>query len=85
MTEEVKAELDAKLSLIADNLANRPKVTITYFLPDEEKEGGAYVSETGVVVKIDKHKRLVVLADEVFIPIPDILSIEGKLFDTSAE
>ena len=37
--------------------------TITYFLPDEKKSGGAYVTVAGAVKKIDAYERKVVLTD----------------------
>jgi len=33
--------------------------TITYFLPDEKKSGGTYVTVAGAVKKIDEYERKV--------------------------
>lgn len=38
--------------------------TITYFLPDKKKSGGAYVTVAGAAKKIDAYERKVVLTDE---------------------
>ena len=36
----------------ADMIIDRPEVAIEYFVPDERKAGGAYVTMTGVVRNI---------------------------------
>ena len=55
--------------------------SIPYFKSDARKEGGAYISSTGNVKKIDNYERMVVLTDGVKIPIDDIVEIEGELFN----
>ena len=39
--------------MIQTHVKEQPKVTVTYFQPDEKKNGGAYVTVTGSVKKID--------------------------------
>lgn len=53
---------------------------IPYFKSDARKEGGAYISSTGNIKKIDNYERMAVLTDGVKIPIEDIVEIEGELF-----
>lgn len=72
--------LDEKLNLISRNISFRPEIRVVYFLPDKWKDGGAYVSHTGAVKKIDTFLRTVVFTDGERIPIEDICSIDGKLF-----
>ena len=45
-------ELNAKIQLLRENLADGPEITFTYFKPDERKAGGAYLSTTGTVKKL---------------------------------
>ena len=62
--EETDLErLNQKLNLISDVIADghHPTVTITYFVPDEHKAGGAYVEVTDAVKRIDMTARKVVL------------------------
>jgi hypothetical protein len=61
---------------IARRLDKRPTATITYFLPDEKKSGGAYVTVAGSVKKIDEYERKVVLTDRKAISIDNIMDIE---------
>ncbi|KFD40426.1 hypothetical protein DK28_0206630, partial [Peptococcaceae bacterium SCADC1_2_3] len=58
----------------------QPEVSITYFQPDKKKSGGAYITATGCVKKIDEYERTLVMKDETKIPIDDIFEIDGELF-----
>ena len=73
LTEEEKAILDEKLRLLLET--GGPGV-FTYFLPDERKDGGAYVTTMGAVKKIDPLEGRVVFTDGTRIPVEDILEIE---------
>ena len=75
LSEESRAALDRKQQLLMDNLADRPEVSVTYFVPDERKAGGAYVTVTGIVKKVDEYERLLILADGTKIPLDDILEL----------
>lgn len=75
-----KADLNERLNMIQDTLGEQPEVSITYFLPDKKKSGGAYVTVTGGVKKIDEYKHIVVMLDATKIPIDDIAEINGVLF-----
>ncbi len=62
--EEADLErLNQKLNLISDVIADGhlPTVTITYFVPDEHKAGGAYVEVTDAVKRVDMTARKVAL------------------------
>ena len=69
-------EVNKKIQILQEHLGENHPVTITYFLPDNRKKGGAYVETSGVVKKIDAYKHLIILTDEREIPIDDILKIE---------
>lgn len=80
LSEESCAALDRKQQLLLDNLADCPEVSVTYFVPDERKAGGAYVTVTGRVKKIDDCQRLLLLTDGTKIPLDEILDMESELF-----
>ena len=73
LTEDEKSILDEKLRLL---LETGGEGVFTYFLPDERKDGGAYVTAVGPVKRIDQLVRQVILTDRTAIPIDDILEIE---------
>ena len=81
LDEGEKEAIDQRLTLLQERLPEPTEVTITYFVPDKRKAGGAYVSVSGTVKKIDDYERVVILRDGMSIPIDEILHISGKLFD----
>lgn len=80
LSEDSRADLDRKQQLLLDNLADQPEVSVTYFIPDERKAGGAYVTITGSVKKLDDFQRIMVLTDGTMIPLDEILELESDLF-----
>lgn len=78
LTEEMKAIIDAKIQAISEQPDAEPEVTITYFKPDERKEGGAYVRVTGAVREIDRIGKTIVLTDHTEIPMEQIREIEAE-------
>ena len=80
LDEQIKADLNDKLSYIQDRLDQPPEVSITYFQADPIKSGGAYITASGYVKKIDQYKRIVMMQDSTIIPIDDIFEIEGESF-----
>ena len=85
LDECAKAALDAKLRTLQRN--PQMPVSITYFVPDARKAGGAYVTAQGSVRRIDDIRHIVQMADGPEIPIEDIIGIEGDfpLIDRTIE
>lgn len=82
MDEYMKDVLSDKLRIILDRIKENPQIEITYFRPDEKKNGGSYVTATGTVKKIDEYERIVVMTGDTEISIDEISSIEGHIFET---
>lgn len=80
LDEYTKVELNEKLQRIATS-DEAEEVSITYFVPDERKQGGSYITLTGIVAKIREYERDVVMEDGTQIPIDDIMTIEGERFN----
>ena len=74
--------LNMKFQILIDSLAVEPEVTLTYFEPDERKDGGTYIDVTGVVKKVDDLKRLILMQSGTKIPMDDVLEIEGDIFSS---
>ena len=72
--------LNEKLNMIQEFLDEEPEVTITYFEPDKRKSGGAYVSVTGTVKRIDEYEHLVIMDDGKKIRISEIYNLHSELF-----
>ena len=80
LSEDVIAKLNEQLNLIKENIGTNQTVTITYFVPDDKKSGGAYISNTGVVKKIDEYNRTVIMTDKTVIPIEQISEMQSDIF-----
>ena len=80
ITDATKELLNDKLNMIIEFLDEEPEVTITYFEPDKKKDGGAYISITGTVKRIDEYERIVLMSDDKKIRIEEIYAIESDLF-----
>lgn len=73
LTEDEMELLDEKLQMLLDT---GKAALFTYFLSDEKKSGGTYVTVKGILKKIDSLERRILLANGSKIPINDILDIE---------
>ena len=80
LSESDIAVLDMKLQILKDSLADYPEVEVTFFKPDEKKKGGAYVSSSGTLKRIDDFENAVIFMDGSKIPIHDIIDISCELF-----
>ena len=78
MTENEREELDYKLGILCNFPGEKPCVAITYFVPDEKKEGGAYRTVRGQLKKIDSYKREIIMKDGSHIPIDCVLELNGE-------
>lgn len=73
LDEYSKEELNRKLNEIKDDLTKQ--VSITYFVPDERKEGGIYVTASGCIKKFKEQEMMIVMGDGTEIPIFEIIEI----------
>lgn len=80
LTDEAIKELNEKLNILRENLGSDLVVQITYFVPDEKKSGGAYVTCCGIVRKIKEFEKFLIIEDDegkaVQISFEKILEIE---------
>ncbi len=81
MTEDMKATIDGRLRFLADRLEEEPMVTVTYFVPDQKKKGGAYVTVTDRLRRIDELERCLWLAERGSIPVDAIRELEADILD----
>ena len=76
LDEYEMARVDAELQRLQELLPGRPTASITYFVPDEQKNGGSYQTVTGEVKRIGAVNGVIQMADRQCIPIADVFSIE---------
>lgn len=80
LDEYEKQALDVKLAAIREQMGEHPEVTITYFQPDERKEGGSYQTVTGRIKKIDEYERQIVLVDGEKIKLADVMDVTKEAY-----
>ena len=73
--ESDRAELERTLNFLDLQEEEHPLVQVTYFLPDERKEGGSYVTVTGHLKRIDQVEGVLLLQEGVRVPIRDIREV----------
>ena len=82
LDEDTKMELDLKQQVLNNITEENPEITVTWFQPDERKDGGAYLTATGRLKKLRELERLLVLADGTEIPLEDVVALESGIFQT---
>lgn len=75
LDEEEKKKIDNKILELKNKINDKPKVTITFFVPDTKKSGGEYVTIIGNLKRIDEYNKLLILEDKKKISIKDIIEI----------
>ncbi len=80
LDETAKNILNDKFSFLIDNILSQPEITVTYFIPDAHKEGGAYVDYTGNLRKYDYHSKLLHFSDGTQIQAYDIIEMKSEIF-----
>ena len=80
LDESALTLLNQKLTVLQKFSDQTAEVKVTYFEPDKKKSGGAYVTVTGTVKKIDPYKKLLIINPDRKIPIEDIFGLRSELF-----
>ena len=80
LTEEMIQLDENEIAVINDQLqqlrSTRCRVAITYFVPDDRKDGGSYVTEEGNTEKIDDFNGSVIMDTGNEIPVKNIIKIK---------
>ena len=74
-------DLNRSLAALIARLPEKPEATIEYFVPDDRKSGGAYVTVTGRVRHISVPEKTLVMEDGTVIGFEDIAAISGFQFE----
>ena len=67
--------LNRKYAELIENISEHPVITVSYFKPDKHKGGGAYVSKTGHIKKVDTYEQQMIMEDGTSIPLAAIVDI----------
>ncbi len=79
LDEEFRKRLDEFIGrILSVNMNERPFVNITYFVPDNFKEGGKYVTITGKIKAAHEYDRTLILSDGTVIGLDNVIDISHK-------
>ena len=92
LSDEDMRILDQKLCLLRQLTINSKAarassihVEVTYFClsegPDMQEAKGSYLTDSGILKKVEDFSRMLILNDDIRIPIDDIISINSPVFD----
>ncbi len=79
LSEDEVAILNRKFQILTQKLnedEERPQIKVCYFVPDERKDGGAYITKIGTVRRIDEVFLKLLLTDGTEIGVFDVLDFE---------
>lgn len=80
LDESAQATLDMKQHILMETISEQPEISVTYFKKDVKKAGGAYLTLTGKLKKIDEYERVLMFVNGEHIPFDDVFDITGDLF-----
>ena len=78
LDETTVASLNATLAELNARIKEQPAVTVTYFVPDTKKSGGAYHTRSGKLKKLDELNEEMTLNDGTRIPLKHIMTLSDK-------
>ena len=80
LSEDEIDMINAKLAVIQYHIKEQPNITVTYFILDDKKTGGRYVTVSGNVRRLNVIEHAILMADGTRIPVDDVRYLDGDLF-----
>ena len=79
--EAEAAELSEKLRILEERQSEQPEISVTWFIPDERKEGGRYETAEGHLRRIEPAEYVLTFTDGRVFDIDDIICIDAPMFE----
>ena len=76
LDEYEKEKLNENLRLLLEKQESRPEITVTFFVPDEKKDGGAYRTISGHIKRVDEESHCLILEEGERILLEDIFDLK---------
>ena len=76
LSEEQKEAIGKQLFALQARLKTDPQVSVTCFVPDSRKAGGAYKTISGAAKKVDETCGILEMRSGITIPFDDIVHLE---------
>ncbi len=75
LDEQSKEILNNKIKRVLENIDGVTQIKITYFIKDEKKDGGTYITIKDIIKKYDMYRKLLFLNSGLEISIDNILDL----------
>ena len=75
LDEYMKDKISNKLKKLLNNDDKDTYMTIQYFMYDKKRDGGMYISKTGVIKNVDMINNVLIMDDDSKIEVKNIFSI----------
>ena len=76
LSEDEIVLLNGALARLRESIDDKPQIRVTYFVPDAKKDGGEYVSKTGIVKRIDEYENVLIFTDGDKVAVSSIIKVE---------
>ena len=76
LSEDEIVLLNDALAKLRESIDEKPQIRVTYFVPDAKKDGGEYVSKTGIVKRIDEYENVLIFTDGDKVAVSSIIKVE---------
>lgn len=76
LSEDEVVLLNGALARLRESIDEKPQIRVTYFVPDAKKDGGEYVSKTGIVKRIDEYENVLIFTDGDKVAVSSIIKVE---------
>ena len=76
LNDEQIESINQQIHLIIENIKSVPMAKITYFVPDDKKKGGKYITIEANIRRIDEVQKQIILENGDSIEISKLFSIE---------
>lgn len=63
----------------------KPKINLTYFIPDKTKRGGRYLTRDAILEGFDEYRGILLLNDGAEVPLTAVREIRSELFSDMLE
>lgn len=82
LTDDELEALDKAFQLLSEIGSDQPNISITYFVADNMKKGGKYVTVSGNFRFLDMEVRMLKLTNGTAIPLDDIVDLKFENLST---
>ena len=78
LSDDDKAVLDQKQRILLEHIKECPEITVTWFRPDEKKDGGQYITTIGRLRRIDEFNQVLILVDDIKVPLTHVVDLDSE-------